>query len=133
MKGISQTENPSEGKEKRVYYSKPGSIRSPPPVPNVIQTFTGLQGFSQLYDNKLEVDHKIDPDLPLSQPEAKQHHNNVNMKAAENGGMMMLDIGLPSGKEGKMATKEMFGKRATFQNCSFVFHMWNERTNNEKL
>ena len=35
---------------------------SPPPEPNDIPTFTDLKGFSQLYDDKQEVDNEIDPD-----------------------------------------------------------------------
>ena len=54
------------------------------------------------------------------------------MKVAKNGGMTTMDANCPSEKEGKMATKEVFGKGATFQNSLFVFHMLNERTNSEK-
>ena len=96
---------------------------SPPPEPNDIPTFIDLQGFLQLYDNELEVNNEIDPDLPLSQPEANQHYIDANIKVAGNGGMTTMDVGRPSGEEGKMATKEVFGQAATFQNYSFVFHM----------
>ena len=62
-------------------------------MPNDIQTFANLKWYSQLYSYELEVDHEIDPDLPQSQPEVKQHHNDVNTKVAESGGMTMLDVG----------------------------------------
>ena len=91
---------------------------SPPPEPNDIPTFTNLQGFLQL-----EVYYEIDPDLPLSHAEAEQHHIDASMKVAEIGGMTTIDVNRPSKKEGKLAMKEVLVKRATFQNCSFVFHM----------
>ena len=96
---------------------------SPPPKPNDIPSFTNLQGFLQLYDNKLAVDYKIDPDLPLSQQAAKQHQIDASTKAAENRGMTIMEVNRRSEKEGKMVTKEVFGKGATFQNCLFVFYM----------
>ena len=66
---------------------------SPPPVPNDIQTFTNLQGFSQLFNHELEVDHKMNTDHPLSQLEAKQHHNCTNIKVAKSRGMTRtLDV-----------------------------------------
>ena len=102
---------------------------SPPPELNDIPTFTNLQGFLQLYNDKLEVDNEIDPDLPLPQPDAEQHHIDASTKVSKNKGMTTMDVGRPSGKEGKMATIEMFCKGATFPNCLFVF----QRTNSEKL
>ena len=86
---------------------------SPPQVPNDIQTFFDLQGFSQLYDDELEIDHKIDPDLPLSQPKAKHHHYDANTEEAQNGEMTTLEVGRPTGKESNMAAKEMVGNGAT--------------------
>ena len=94
-----------------------------PPEPNDIPTFTNLQGFLKLYNNELEIDNEIDPDLPLSQPEAEQHHIDASTKVAGNRGMMTMDVDCPSGKEGKMVMKEVFGKGSTFQNCLFIFHM----------
>ena len=39
---------------------------NPQPVPNDLQTLSDLQGFSQLYNNEFQIDHEIDPHLPLS-------------------------------------------------------------------
>ena len=69
---------------------------------------------SLTYNDELEVDNEIDPDLPLSQPEAEQHEINESTKVVKNGEMMAMDVGRPSGKEGKMVTKEVFGQGATF-------------------
>ena len=87
---------------------------SPSPEPDDIPNFTQLQGVSQLQDDDLAVDNKIDPDLPLSQPEAEQHQTDASPKVAKNGGMTIMDVNCPSEKEGKMATKEVFGKGETF-------------------
>ena len=84
---------------------------SPPPEPNDIPTYT---------NNKLEIDHKIDPDLPLSQPEVKQHHIDASTKLAKNSGMTTMDVGCPSGEESKMATKEVVGQGFRIRRLHFT-------------
>ena len=76
-------------------------------MPNVLRTFSDLQGFLQLYNEELEIDHKTNPDLPLSQPKAKQNDTLAKKKVAKSREMTTLNVGRPTGKEGKMATKEV--------------------------
>ena len=81
------------------------------------------KAFRNCTTNEPEVNNKTNPDLPLSQPKAKQYQINASTKVAKNRGMTTMDVKCPSKKKGKMAKKEMFGKRASYQKCSFVFHM----------
>ena len=81
-RGILQTANSKPLRRKREEYLLPASLVQPEPETmegsNGLTTFDNLQGFLQLYDNKLEVQNEtIYPDLLMSQPEVETERSPI--------------------------------------------------------
>ena len=86
-----------------------------PTIPTDLETFTNLNGFSQIYEADLEVHSNVqEPLLVLSQDVG----NKVGTDQVATEGKVVVKE-----TKGKEVPTEVFRNGVTFNNCSLVFNM----------
>ena len=92
-----------------------GLVQQQPAIPTDLETFTDLNGFSQIYKEDLEIPaNKQEPLLVLSQDVGRNVESEQDAAVGE---VIVKE------RKGKLVLTEVFGNSATFNNCSFILHM----------